>query len=65
MLAPRPPKSLSKAQEDMGYLREALESATPEVAGACLFPRFEQLSMFASQHPHIGYADALRIFADR
>lgn len=40
-----------------------MASQTPAVERACLFPRFQQLAVFAGQHPRLGFADVLEAFA--
>ena len=49
----------------MPYLHMAMAQQTPDVEQACLFPRFEQLALFADQNPEHSLASALRAFADR
>ena len=52
-------------QADLGYMRTCLAEANPPVERACLFPRYEQLALFAEQHPGASFADALEAFAAR
>lgn len=49
----------------MPSLHACLEAENPELERACLFPRYQQLALFAEQHPDMCFADALKHFADR
>lgn len=53
------------AQADMAFLHASLEADNPVLERACLFPRYQQLALFAEQHPDLNLADALESFADR
>ena len=53
------------AQEDVQHLHACLEADNPPLQRACLFPRYEQLALFAEQHPGAGFADALEAFAEQ
>ena len=53
------------AQEDMAYLHACLKAENPVLERACLFPRYQQLALFAEQHPDMNLPDALEQFADR
>ncbi len=53
------------AQADMAFLHASLEAENPVLQRACLFPRYQQLALFAEQHPDLNLADALETFADR
>ena len=52
-------------QEDMPHLHACLEAANPRLQRACLFPRYEQLALFAEQRPGASFADALEQFAEQ
>ena len=49
----------------MHHLHACLEAENPPLRRACLFPRYEQLALFAEQHPGVGFADALEAFAEQ
>ncbi len=53
------------AQADMAYLHACLGAENPALERACLFPRYQQLALFADQHPDLNLPDALEQFADR
>ncbi|BDA48563.1 ATP-dependent RNA helicase SUV3L, mitochondrial [Coccomyxa sp. Obi] len=52
-------------EADMAFLHASLEAENPVLERACLFPRYQQLALFAEQHPDLNLADALENFADR
>jgi len=52
-------------QADLSHLHYSLSAENPELERACLFPRYQQLGLFAKQHPDLGLADALEQFAER
>ncbi len=49
----------------MPLLHASMEAENPPLERACLFPRYQQLALFAEQDPNMGLADALEHFADR
>ena len=52
-------------QEDMVELQAAMRAAETEVGKAILFPTFEQMALYASQHPQLTFAAAMEQFAER
>lgn len=49
----------------MPYLHTALANTNAELQQACLFPSYQQLSLFAERHQNLDLSDALELFADR
>jgi hypothetical protein len=58
-------ESMAHAQEDMAYLHTCLAAENPVLERACLFPRYQQLALFAEQHEDMNLADAIEQFAER
>ncbi|KAK9917692.1 hypothetical protein WJX75_007248 [Coccomyxa subellipsoidea] len=52
-------------EEDMAYLHTCLAAENPVLESACLFPRYQQLALFAEQHEDMNLADAIEQFAER
>lgn len=52
-------------QEDMPRLREAMQSSSPPLSKACLFPSFERLAVFAHQRERSSFSETLEEFVDR
>eukprot|EP00884_Botryococcus_braunii_P009866 jgi/Botrbrau1/18881/Bobra.177_2s0040.1 len=51
-------------KEDMPKLREAMKSSVEPLEQACLFPRFQQLALFATQKEHLLFSAALEEFVE-
>ena len=56
---------MAHPQEDMAYLHTCLAAENPVLERACLFPRYQQLALFAEQHEDMNLADAIEQFAER
>ena len=41
-----------------------MQSHAPPLEHACLFPRFEQLTLYADQHPQLTFSEVLQEFAE-
>lgn len=52
-------------QEDLAELKAAMRASEAEVSKAILFPTFEQMALYASQHPQLSFAAAMEQFAER